>query len=594
MILQALYEYYQRKKDTLPQEGFEIKEIKFVIIINKEGRFIDLVDLKENRKGKQFLLPKSVGRSGTNSWQTAFLLWDHYGFVLAHPKKSSTKSIEMARKQNQTFVDKIKSLPEELKEDKGVNAVLSFYETNQIVEVKKHQNWEDCSRIPGCNLTFRVDGDSELVPQRESVATYQKSLFAEDQNDEDSEKIIAACLITGKRGPIARLHTPTSIIGSKSNARLVSFQVNSGFDSYGKEKAYNAPISMKAEAAYSTALKHLISSSTNKKIISDTTVLFWSEKTSTVINPEEIFSWVIASQSAKEDDPDKGVKVINSLYDAVFTGQLPREKNNHFYVLGLAPNAARISVRFWKTPSVEEFGRNIVKHFDDFKIIHGPNEPEKLSLYQILSSTALQYKMENVPPNLTSKVIESIIDGTPYPQTLIQQCIRRIRAEQNVNRARASIIKASLNRYNRIHKPNEKEITMALDKTNTNPGYLLGRLFAVLERAQNAANNYKEPNAGIRDRFYGAFSSSPISVLPLLEKLYGHHLGKIEKSKGFFESLKGEIMDKLVALNIPAHLSMEQQALFSLGYYHQKQDFFTNKKDSDELEQTTINSNKGE
>ena len=135
---------------------------------------------------------------------------------------------------------------------------------------------------------------------------------------------------------------------------------------------------------------------------------------------------------------------------------------------------------------------------------------------------------------------------------------------------------------------------MALDKTNTNPGYLLGRLFAVLERAQNAANNYKEPNAGIRDRFYGAFSSSPISVLPLLEKLYGHHLGKIEKSKGFFESLKGEIMDKLVALNIPAHLSMEQQALFSLGYYHQKQDFFTNKKDSDELEQTTINSNKGE
>jgi len=581
MILQALYDYYQRKKDTLPQEGFEIKEIKFVIVINKEGKFIDLVDLRERKKGKQFLLPKSVGRAGTNSWQNAFLLWDHYGYVLNHAKNSSSEAAEMAKKQNQTFIDKIKSLPEDLKEDEGVKAVLYFYETNQVAEVKKHQNWEDCSKIPGCNLTFRIDGDSELVPQKESVETYQKSLFVEDQNVDDNEKIIAACLITGKRGPIARLHTPTSIVGSKSNARLISFQVNSGFDSYGKEKAYNAPISIKAEAAYSTALKHLISSSANKKIISDTTVLFWSEKTSTVINPEEVFSWVIASQSAKDDDPDKGVKIINSLYDAVFTSQLPREKNNHFYVLGLAPNAARISIRFWKTPSVEEFGKNIKQHFDDFKIVHSPKEQEHLSLYQILSSTALGYKMENVPPNLTAKVIESIIDGSPYPNTLLQQCIRRIRAEQHVNRARAAILKAYINRFNRIYKPNEKEIVMALDQTNINIGYRIGRLFSVLEKIQEEAS--PGINSTIRDRFYGSASSSPIVVFSQLLKLKNHHLAKLNPGrKTNFEKLIGEIMSEISSF--PAHLSLNDQAYFSVGYYHQRQDFFTSKANKNETE----------
>jgi CRISPR-associated protein Csd1 len=241
-------------------------------------------------------------------------------------------------------------------------------------------------------------------------------------------------------------------------------------------------------------------------------------------------------------------------------------------------------------------------HFDDFKIVHGPEEREFLSLFQILGSTALQYKMENVPPNLSGAVVTSILDGSPYPQSLLQQCIRRIRAEvarkgpngnsiPNVNRARAAILKAYINRFTRIHNPLAKEVTVSLDKTNTNPGYLLGRLFAVLEHAQNVANNYKEPNAGIRDRFYGAFSSSPITVYPLLEKLYGHHLGKIE-SKGYFQRLKGEIIDKLDVNNIPAHLSMEEQARFAIGYYHQRQDFY--KKKSNGSEQQTTTSEEGD
>ncbi len=429
MILQALYDYYQRKKESLPAEGFELKELKFLIVIDKKGRFVDLVDLREKKKGKQYLLPKSIVRSGANSWQTTFLLWDHHGYLLNHPKDTTKKAAEMAKKQNTTFVEKIKSLPDDLKKDDGVKAVLSFYETNQIDSVKNYPNWEDCSKISGCNLTFRLDGDTELIPQRESVVSYQKSIFTESDNDENNNQTIASCLITGKKEPITRLHTATPILGSKSGAKLVAFQKNSGFDSYGKEQAFNAPVSIRAEAAYSTALKNLISFSTNKKIISDMTIVFWSEKSPTVVNPEEIFSWVIATQAGAKDDPDKGVQVVKSLYDAVFTGIISKEKDNHFYVLGLAPNAARISVRFWRTPTVKEFGENIKQHFDDFKIAHGPKEPEHLSLYQILSSTALQYKMENVPPNLAGAVITSILDETPYPSTLMQQCVRRIRAE---------------------------------------------------------------------------------------------------------------------------------------------------------------------
>ena len=592
MILKALYDYYERKKDDLPQEGFECKEIKFLIIISKQGEFVDLQDLRENRKGKTFILPKSESRSGKNAWQNAFLLWDHYGYVLAHPKDESKEAILMAENQNKSFVENIKNLPAEVRGDAGIQAVSLFYETNQLDDVKKHSSWEDCKKIPGCNLTFRLDGSQELVPQCEAITEYQKSLFNVTQDGEnDSTEFIASCLITGIRGPIARLHTPTSILGSKSNARLVAFQINSGFDSYGKEQAYNAPISKKAEASYTTALKHLINSTTNKKIVSDTTILFWSEKQDEEINPEEVFSWVLAAQKVDENNPDKGVDTIEKFIDSIFTGQLPTARTTHFYVLGLSPNAARISVRFWKTPSVEDFGKNIKKHFDDFEIAHGPKEQKYLSLYQILSSTALQYKMENVPPNLADSVIESIIDGTPYPSTLRHQCIRRIRAEQNVNRARAAILKATLNRHNRIHKQNQKEITMALDLNNINVAYRIGRLFAVLEKIQEEAN--PGINATIRDRFYGSASCSPITVFPRLLSLKNSHLKKLSDGrKIYFEKLIGEIVNEMKSF--PTNLSLNEQANFAIGYYHQRQDFFTSNTDKKAKETENNNSNKGE
>lgn len=393
---------------------------------------------------------------------------------------------------------------------------------------------------------------------------------------------------------------------------------NSGFDSYGKEQAYNAPISILAENNYSVALKHLINSKTNKKIVSDTTILFWSEKKIEEINPEEVFSWVIAAQKVDEDNPDKRVDTIEKFINSIFTGQLSSARSNHFYVLGLSPNAARISVRFWKTPSVEDFGKNIKKHFDDFEIVHRDYESKYLSLYEILSSVSIvtnkrdkpniiffRGKAYDVIPNLTGQLIEAIIDGSQYPFTLIQQCIIRIRAEAakkdksgksipNITYTRAAILKAYLNRFNKIHKQNEKEIKMCLDRTNNNAAYCIGRLFAVLEKIQERAN--PKINTTIRDKFYGAASSAPVTVFPRLLSLKNAHLKKENISKAekiYYEKLIGEIVCEIKSF--PTNLSLNDQSQFAIGYYHQRQDFFISKSDKKEKESNNNNQlNNGE
>ena len=304
--------------------------------------------------------------------------------------------------------------------------------------------------------------------------------------------------------------------------------------------------------------------------VGDATTVFWSAKR-TDTGFEDFFGelW--------RDDPDKNVAAVKSLYESPKSGTFATDwETTKFYVLGLAPNVARIAIRFWIVNTVAEMATRVREHFDDIKLGHGLKDRDTISLKRLLASVAAQQDEENIPPNVAGETMRAILSGSPYPQTLLQAAIRRIRAEHEITYPRAALIKACINRSTRFkNHEQQEEIQVSLDTNNTNVGYRLGRLFATLEKIQQEAS--PGLNATIRDRFYGAASSTPVTVFGNLMRLKNHHLAKLERAgrRVFFEKLLGQIIDGFG--DFPSHLKLEDQGRFAIGYYHQVQDFYTKK-----------------
>ena len=276
---------------------------------------------------------------------------------------------------------------------------------------------------------------------------------------------------------------------------------------------------------------------------------------------------------------------LRALYRAVETGRFAvGSDDTRFYVLGLAPNAARIAVRFWDTAPAIELARRIRRHFDDIAVARSPRDPEHLSLFRLLAATAVQGKADNIPPNLGGEVMRAILEGLPYPATLLNAAVQRCRAEQQVSHPRAAAIRGWLNRdARRRHLPQE-EFSPMLDPDHPSAAYRLGRLFATLEKVQEEAS--PGLNATIRDRYYGAASATPVAVFTTLLRLKNHHLGKLNPGRvAQMEKLIGEIMAGIE--DFPRHLNLPDQGRFALGYYHQRQAFFTRRAaESTETEST--------
>ena len=420
------------------------------------------------------------------------------------------------------------------------------------------------------NLNKKYSTFSFLLEGETTIVAAQKDVINADEEKEGNEKE-QLCLITGNQGKAVDVTTATMIAGSQATAKLVAFQVNSGYDSYGKQKGFNAPISQKAEFAYTTALNHILSAnSRNKFLVGNRTYLFWGSSNSNGNQETEssIFAMFGFNDSEKED-PNARIYQIRKVFEGIYSGSIKTDLNDRFYIAGLAPNAARIAIVYWAELPLKEFAHTILRHFEDMDIVDTRKEKKPyMGLKSILATVTLGGKSSEATPNLPDAVIKSIFQGLPYPDTLYHSCLRRIRAEQSVSITRAAILKAYLNRK----YTNQKPIQIMLDKENTNQGYLCGRLFAVIDKLQNDANHIHS----IRERYMNAASSTPATVFATILNLSAIHANNLnnEGSRIFYDKLKQEIISKINADGFPSHLDLQDQGRFFVGYYQQMQSFF--------------------
>ena len=563
MILKALYDYYHRMGELAPM-GFEKKEITFLIVIDVNGNFIRVDDTRNEKKvPKKFTVPRDINRTG--KVPKSQLLWDNGEYVLGIPKDEKSdgdqeKKERDAKLKNSAFIEKCREIAEALPDSKALKAVLSFYENGGVEKVMQDEKWESVLKDRKRNISFILQGDSKPIPELEEIKSY-----VESKNGREAADGLPICLITGSRGNSVVCTSSTMIAGSQSTAKLVSFQKGYGYDSYYKEQCGNAPMSTEAEAAYTTALKTLLDkNSRNKFLLGNRTFVFWASNTKESSREvESSFFDFIGSQ--KQDNPNAGLERIKNVLSAVWSGESPSASDDRFYVLGLAPNAARIAVVYWNECSVRDFAGSLLKHFEDMEIIRDKRDTRPyFGLYNILSAVALGGKSSEVQQNLPEALLKSVLQATAYPFPLYTACLRRINAELSekacFSATRMAIIKAFLNRQNTNHK---------------NIGYLCGRLFAVLVKIQEDASGINT----IAERYMSAASSSPATVFSTILNLSIHHSDnlKSEGAKIFYEKLKQEIIGNLPPEGFPAHLDLQDQGRFFVGYYQQRQDFFASK-----------------
>ena len=563
MILSALYDYYYRCGD-LPAKGLELKEIGFLIVISPNGQFVRFEDCRIDKDhARSYLVKKHVGRS---SAAVANYLYDNSAYVLGYSEKNNDK----AQVYFDTFKEKVESIALSFPQNAVVNAVRLFYEKDRadIVNiVSQDPLWEDIKKNLSkkySTFSFRIDGDLQIVAEKRELLQLEEELDRADPS--------CLCLITGKHGISVETTTATMIPGSQATAKLVSFQINSGYDSYGKTKCDNAPISEEAEFAYTTALNAMLQKgSRNKFNLGNRTFVFWSSnRNEASMEAEEGLFELLGFSEDVKDDPNANIMKVRKVFESIYSGTLKTGLEDKFYILGLAPNSARIAVVYWSETTLKDFAGKILSHFSDMEICDTRKEKKSyMGIREMLSTVTLNGKQSEATPNLPEAVVKSIFQGIPYPYTLFSSCIRRIRAEQKLTITRAAILKAYLNR---INDNNNKKIDIMLDKENNNPGYLCGRLFAVLDKIQEEANNI----SSIRERYMNAASATPSMVFATILNLSLHHAEKLNEGRKInFEKIKQEIFAKLPADGFPAHLDLQDQGRFFVGYYHQRQEFFT-------------------
>lgn len=586
MILASLARYYRRLaaenddrtgEPKVPPYGFSEEKISWVLVLDSDGLLVDVVQhfTTEGKKTQPRLMSVPRPEKRTSGVKPNFL-WDKTAYALgveANKDKAAAKE-QPFRPSEKTFAAFRELHLEALKDtqDEGLLALRRFLERWQPEQFAHPPCLPD---MLDANVVFRLDGTRGYIHQREAA----QALWAGRLKNDEAEQ--GLCLISGESAPIARLHPAIKGVfgGQSSGGSIISFNKES-FTSFGKEQGANAPVSEVSAFAYTTALNYLLRRENGHCLtIGDARTVFWAEADT----PEQdaAAEACFADMLDPPDDEQETQKIFN-IFAQVAKGRPLREidpnldDQTRFYILGLAPNASRISIRFWLDTTFGKLAEHLEQHWRDLAL-----EPRAWktppSIWRLLVQTAPLGKSENISPVLAGEMTRAVIGGTPYPMSLLSQLIARIRADGDANGLRVAMIKAVLQRRFRKSLIKE-EIPMSLDTENRNTAYLLGRLFAVLERIQNQALG--DLNAGIADRYYGSASAVPFSVFPRLLSGAKHHLSRLRKDKaGMAVNLDKDLGGIIAGLpeTFPRHLSIEEQGRFAIGYYHQKQSYFAKK-----------------
>ena len=605
MILESLARYYRRLaaetdemgNPKVPPYGFSEEKIGWILVLDKEGRLKTVVpNLTADKKPQPKLMSVPRPEKRTSGIKPNFL-WDKTAYALGvEANKNKAEAKEKPFTPSEKTFEAFKQYHLDLlqnSDDEGLQALCRFL-----------QNWQPAhfaaENLPAemldANIAFSLEKPTALIHKREAAQSLWAGCMKSD------EALEGLCLISGDTAPIARLHPAIKGVfgGQSSGGSIISFN-KEAFVSFGKEQGANAPVSEQSAFAYTTALNYLLRQRNQEAnnhclTIGDTSTVFWAEAddSTTAQAAEGFFAHVFTPP----DDEQESAKVFNVL-EQMSKGRPLQEivpelsPNTRFYILGLAPNAARISVRFWLDTTFGQLAENLAQHWQDLAL-----EPcawkTPPSIFKLLLETAIKFKnsegryekpkAETISPVLAGEMTRAVICGTPYPLSLLSQLITRIRADGDVNGLRVAMMKAVLQR--RFRKGFiEEGVPMSLNNESPNRAYLLGRLFAVLERIQYQALG--ELNAGIADRYYGSASAVPFSVFPRLLSGAKHHLSRLRKDKaGMAVNLDkdlGEIIAKLPE-TFPRHLSIDEQGRFAIGYYHQKQSYFAKKETAETIE----------
>ncbi len=615
MILQSLYQLYGRlaadPKNGLPTPGYSLQNVSFCVVIKADGTLVEIqpcrteiIEVGKSGKEKKTIRPLSLLVPGQakppGQGLNPCFLWDNTGYMLGFkpddPKKSDAKrDKEKARTLASFEAFRKRHLEcESLVADPDFSCVCRFLESWSPTDAEKHSVLNDISTGFG---VFQISGNLNYVHQNPAI-----NLWWNEQNSVAGDEETSFCLVTGKVSPLAITHEPAikGVAGAQSSgAKLVSFNERA-YESYGKEdgrkvgQGRNSPVSEEAAFAYCNALNWLLARKERRFRIGDSTALFWTEHKAPV---EAIFPWMMSGVPDAEDDTTK--KRVHEVLEKIARGTLGKDElgdaSVRYFILGLSPNASRLSVRFWHTGTLGELVTKLKKHFDDLRLVRQWDEtnsknpdPIAPSAYQLLRQTARD--ADGIPPLLAGSLMRSILLGTRYPDTLVNGVINRVRVVEknskgdgsldNVSYLRAAILKAWLIRNH------HQNISIMLDESSINPGYRLGRLFAVLEKTQQDA--LPGINATIRDRFYSSASATPRAVFGRLLRMYPNHLGKAQSEWaakiGSESALKRRNGREILCQNIlsdltdfPGHLNLQNQAQFALGYYHQRKAFYPRK-----------------